>query len=149
MSNHHVCTAHVLVDGGEPEPCDRPASVRIVKADGTTRALACRLGSQRLYTGETLAPIDPPAEGATVKPVRLAEATYNLGKPTGHPAEANAPREAPTPAQTAPVFAPTPTPVGDLASAVAVLVRHCDTLRGRRRRDFSDALVTIVREATR
>ena len=143
MSNHHVCTAHVREDGGEADPCSLAATHKILRADGTVRAHACRMGLRYIFPGETTESIVP---GGDV--VKLAESTRTLFSDP-KPATATAPTlPASAPEQTVAPVAPSQ-PANDIPSAVAVLVRHCDTLRGRRRRDFSAALVTIVREATR
>lgn len=143
MNAPTLCTAHVREDGGEADPCSLAATHKILRADGTVRAHACRMGLRYIFPGETTEPIVP---GGDV--VKLAESTRTLFSDP-KPATATAPTlPASSPEQPVAPVAPSQ-PANDIPSAVAVLVRHCETLRGRRRRDFSDALVTIVREATR
>ena len=141
-----ACTAHVREDGGEPDPCSLAATHKILRADGTVRAYACRMGLRYIFPGETTESIVP---GGDV--VKLAESTRTLFSDP-KPAAATAPVAPAVPASapepTATPVAP-PQPASDLPSAVAVLLRHCATLRGRRRRNFSDAILAIVREASR
>lgn len=141
-----LCTAHVREDGGEPDPCSFAATHKILRADGTVRAYGCRIGMRLTYPGETIEPIVPGTDK-----VKLAESNYNLfsdPKPATEASPVAPTVPASAPEQPAATVA-TSQPASDLPSAVAVLLRHCDTLRGRRRRDFSDAIVTIVREASR
>ena len=141
-----ACTAHVREDGGEPDPCSLAATHKILRADGTVRAHACRMGLRYIFPGETTESIVP---GGDV--VKLAESTRTLFSDP-KPAAATTPVAPAVPAsapeQPAATVAPSQ-PANDLPSAVAVLLRHCDTLHGKRRRDFSDAIVTIVRESSR
>ncbi len=141
-----ACTAHVREDVGEPDPCAFAATHKILRADGTVRAHACRMGLRYIFPGETTESIVP---GGDV--VKLAESTRTLFSDP-KPATASSPAAPAKPATAseqpaAPVA--TPQPASDLPSAVAVLLRHCATLRGRRRRNFSDAILAIVREASR
>ncbi len=140
------CTAHVREDGGEPDPCSLAATHKILRADGTVRAHACRMGLRYIFPGETTESIVP---GGDV--VKLAESTRTLFSDP-KPAAATAPVAPAVPAsapeQPAVPVAPSQ-PTSDLPSAVAVLLRHCLTLRGQRRREFSDALVRMVEEASR
>lgn len=141
-----ACTAHVREDGAEPDPCSLAATHKIMRADGTVRAYGCRIGMRLIYTGETVEPIVPGTDK-----VKLAESNRTLfsdPKPATETAPAAPALPASAPEQPAAPVA-TSQPASDLPSAVAVLLRHCLTLRGRRRRDFSDAIVTIVRESSR
>ena len=144
--NPIACTAHVREDGGEPDPCSLAATHKILRADGTVRAHACRMGLRYIFPGETTESIVP---GGDV--VKLAESTRTLFSDP-KPATATAPVAPAVPASapepTATPVAP-PQPASDLPSAVAVLLRHCATHRGRRRRNVSDAILAIVREASR
>jgi hypothetical protein len=141
-----ACTAHVREDGGEPDPCSLAATHKILRADGTVRAHACRMGLRYIFPGETTESIVP---GGDV--VKLAESTRTLfSDPKPTTATAPVAPAVPASASEQPV-APVATsqPANDLPSAVAVLLRHCLTLRGRRRRDFASAIIAIVREASR
>jgi hypothetical protein len=141
-----ACTAHVREDGGEPDPCSLAATHKILRADGTVRAYACRMGLRYIFPGETTESIVP---GGDV--VKLAESTRTLfSDPKPAPATAPVAPAVPASAPEQPAAPVAPSqPASDLPSAVAVLLRHCDTLRGKRRRDFASLIAMIVKDSMR